>query len=765
MVVRFDIQAIAGITAFFILFIACSNWFETPQVGERSFVDGHAVMIINLEGADDVKLQLWDNLVHSSLHNLNIACAVDTANLKMSPKYSHKGDKVFLTHVHEEMGKYCLHVPSHLSFQDFVSIATAFYKEKGLQVTFHKDYKISLSSLNNAIIGFEGQAITFEEYQKYGNLSTDQFDSLIEQESDPTLKKRLKDLKTMSPEFDWHLRVPTVGVLPEENELPHDAKPLSWHFSAWELAPGKGEGVSVAVIDTGSASFNLPKYGLKHHPNVKDATSVTDLALNLVAENGLSPLHQLAILIKKYCPNIKVNDIEQSLQGMVISFLESENPQLFIDFLLKYCPDLKQNNGALNANGKAALEEILYGDEGVLPGHKKGFFTLTKLNEKPVIVELLPSPIAKKEMDFMATHGTFTQGIINAQPQFKGDITGIAPHVTLFPIKALEDDGSTTKQNLDHALRLASSLNPDIVNLSLKSGESFSESDPDDTSMRDLVGLFPYVVSASGNNGNPRSSSYAGSLAYPAKFDTVEFSVAGFKFENFSYPLGDFSQVERNVGPQFAAPGFNMLSSAINPETGEMCKIFMGGTSAAVPVITGCVALALGEFKDTFSRETILKVLYGSTIKMNGSLKWKNEIGLGMIDIRTALLCLHTLKEIKNQGIDLGLEENDLISHIFSLIFNNSDAASSKMGIVSVRSDLALFCKKCTSGNFDAADSEKIITVERGATVKDVAQLIITALTKNKKPLPTPTSDQEYFSGLTGNEEIASRLQIAVTTN
>jgi subtilisin family serine protease len=777
MIARIDIRTIISITGFFILLTVIFNMLEKPVVKkERSFILSHAVMILNTLKATTDELELWENIVHYSLHDLNSACSVDHASNKKSQKYIHKKDHVFITHAHGEIGKYCFHIPSHLSFEDFVKIAGPFYKEKGLSVTFHKDYKIQLTNLDsseikllqledeNSVIGFEGQMLSLELYQKCAGLSISDIDQLISQELNLKNKKQLEILKKIYPLFDWHLKVPTVGIVPNKN-LPDYALPLSWHFSAWELAPKKGAGITVAVIDTGAASFNLPEFGLQKHPNTKSSPSVLDLSLNLVAENGLSPLHQLALLVKKYCKNISVNKIEAVLKDLVIDFLKTKNEQNFTDFLIKNASDLAVNETALNNSGTVALQDILYGDEGILPNHLQGFFSLTDIDGKSVIVQLLPSPQVKKGMEFISTHGTFTQGIINAQPQFNGDISGIAPEVTLLPIKALEDDGSTTKQNLDTALRLAANLKPDIVNLSLKSGEDFDSSDPDDLTMKYLIGLCDYVVAASGNDGDSRYSSYAPSLAYPAKFDRVEFDVAGFKFEANSYPIGSFSQREKNIGPKFAAPGFNMVSSAIDFNTGEMCKMFMGGTSAAVPVITGCVALVLGEFKNVFSRETILKVLYASTMKMDGSLPWKNDIGLGMIDLRTALLCLHTLEKISVEKINVGLQENDLINQILSLIYSNSNKTSRELGIVDIRSDFASFEKKFTDGNFSGKNISFALPIVQDFTVEKAVQLIIKRLIENNtdQSKQVATSDDNFFLSLaSGKKEIANRLNKAI---
>jgi hypothetical protein len=199
--------------------------------------------------------------------------------------------------------------------------------------------------------------------------------------------------------------------------------------------------------------------------------------------------------------------------------------------------------------------------------------------------------------------------------------------------------------------------------------------------------------------------------------------------DNYQYTYGHFSQYEPAVGPKIIAPGFNMLSSGINTKTGEMCKIFMGGTSAAVPVITGSIALVLGEFKNIFSRKTILKVMYASAIKMNGDSEWENNVGLGMIDLRSSLLCLHVLQEIKIKKLfDLDSKENNIISAILDVILNNANTFSKKTKIVDLKSNFSSFRNSCLKSTISIADENLIIANGKDRSISGFVQLIIQIL-------------------------------------
>ncbi len=72
----------------------------------------------------------------------------------------------------------------------------------------------------------------------------------------------------------------------------------------------------------------------------------------------------------------------------------------------------------------------------------------------------------------------------------------------------------------------------------------------------------------------------------------------------------------------------------------------MTGTSIAVPVITGFLALVLAEFQDILTREQILKVIYKFSIKLSDDATWQKYIKLGTPDMRSSLLCLHALQSL-----------------------------------------------------------------------------------------------------------------------
>ena len=537
-------------------------------------------------------------------------------------------------------------------------------------------------------------------------------------------------------------------------------------FCLGSCSEKKGQGVTVAMIDTGSPVFDIPSFDLANHPNLTFDDGVLDYSLNLVSKDGLDPIHQLAMLIKQYCKeSVSVSSIEQGLADMIVSYLQSNDTSGFVNLLLKNGNSLSKNSATLNSAGEEALEDILHGEEGISPQGYEGYFSLATCNSETVIAQTLPSPSVHKEMEFMSTHGAFNHSIVAGVSQFEGDVTGIAPNVSFYPIKALEDDGSTTKENLDHALRKALVVNPDILNLSLKYGESFDPDNDADSLMKELIGKFKYPVIASGNDGDVRSPSYAGKkVAYPARFDNA-IDVGGFAYDGGKNSYGSFSQYESGIGPKFLAPGFNMLAAAIDPSDGSMSTMFMAGTSAATPIVTGCLSLILAEFQDVFSREVILKVVSKSAIRMNGSNKWKDDVGLGMIDVRSALLCLHVMKAIKEQNIfDVDSVKNGLIDEIFTIIFTNPDIIASNSGIEPLRSNLSAFENYSSISKKSQGGADGIIQYENISSIQDAIDIIVEKI-KTQSAEELKKSDSDFYTELTSNKGIQGRVQLLIGSN
>jgi len=585
-------------------------------------------------------------------------------SIKKNHHYSHRQDSVFFINFDHKFGCWTLYKPSFVSYQDFIAQAKKIYAQYGIDVVFQQEGMVSILKSDP---GFEGECITLQELEMYKNMDDNLFDvhmkknkkksSTSESSTNNLSAKKTKKMKDMRKFFFWHLQIPTTGLLPGKDfDIDDQYKPLAWHFLLWDLAPKKGEGAQVAIIDTGVSAFNLKekKYAdaYKKNINVYTPSNLQNYGYNLVSKNGLDPIKQLVIHFGHYCDHLKFNsdDLMRSLPEWIKKFIESKDKTQIESYFNKNAKKelLSDNGDTLNKKGSDALQDLLYGKYGILPKGSEKFFTVVNLESpynESILLETLPAPQLTSNKNMLAAgHGTFTQGIVSGKLHNNQGIIGFAPNAHVTMIKAFHDTGTTNKTTLNSALERARILKSSIVSMSLKITDSVDV--VQDAPLKNLIDSFDYIVAASGNDGE--NSKLQNKEAYPAKFSSVAFDVGAFKYDDGNYPICSFTQKELNIGPKFVAPGFDIFSAGLTADQKtDSMYVFMAGTSVAVPIVTGFLALVLAEFQDVFTREEILKVIYAFSIKLNNDKNWQQDTILGTIDMRSCLLCLHALQSMK----------------------------------------------------------------------------------------------------------------------
>ena len=171
-------------------------------------------------------------------------------------------------------------------------------------------------------------------------------------------------------------------------------------------------------------------------------------------------------------------------------------------------------------------------------------------------------------------HGTHVAGTIAAKHQ-GGGVSGVAPDVELYAIKALDRDGVGSLRNILAAIDWSIANKMDIINLSLGT-DTYSQALEHILNVAYQQGIL--IVGASGNTGN--HSGTGNTVNYPAKFESV-IAVAAVDSNMNRAP---FSSTGHEV--EFSAPGISILSTHLNNgyQTGD-------GTSFAAPHITGLLAV------------------------------------------------------------------------------------------------------------------------------------------------------------------------------
>lgn len=648
-------------TFIFLFFILSISIFYSEQ-DEPSCQ--HVRFFLKKKAQSKKGVQSNHNKIYEATYQLKIACKKKYKNLiEENPCYQHRRNTVFFIDCDDDAHHWTLYKPSFIPYKAFVTLAKKIYRQHGLLVTCNKDELIQIASTDASL---DNYYMTLDELESYKKKSDEKFAS-----------KKTGDIKKY---LFWYLQVPTTGAIKNSKfDIDDQYKPLAWHYLLWDLAPKKGKGAHVAMIDTGVSAFNIQEQEFsslyKKNINITIPDDLLNYGYNLISKNGLDPIRQIVINFGNFCDHelFDSKKLMEDLPEMIIDFIKNKNSLQIEQYFAKNAKKeyLKEGSCSLNEKGKEVLKGLLYGKYGIAPSETNSFFHLVNLQDpynQQVLLETLPAPkVIGNKNPFAAGHGTFTQGIVNGKLYNNLGIHGLAPQAHVTMIKAFKDNGTTNKTTLNAALARAKTLKNSIVSMSLKITDSVDKIA--DAPLKDLIDSIDYVVAASGNDG--KNSKLKNKEAYPARFDSVAFDVGAFEYNDGKYPVCAFTQKELHIGPKFVAPGFNLFSAGLTPDqSADSMYLFMSGTSIAVPVITGFLALVLAEFQDDFTREQLLKVIYKFSIKLNNDENWNKYIKIGTPDMRSCLLCLHVLKSLKNKLDTKYIFDqnfNNLVQAIFSI--------------------------------------------------------------------------------------------------
>lgn len=251
-------------------------------------------------------------------------------------------------------------------------------------------------------------------------------------------------------------------------------------------------------------------------------------------------------------------------------------------------------------------------------------------------------------------HGTHVAGIIGSN----GIIKGIAPNVTIMPIKVLNSQGSGSYSDIIAGMEYALDPNSngdfsdrvDIVSMSLG-----GEGSPDDE-MSKMVDFLSEngvtTIVAAGNNGpfdasigspgNARSAITVGASCKPSQIGVDS---------RCDEQIADFSSrgptLIGSIKPDVIAPGVEICSAQSSQDTIwntyhefrskdihciDTNHISISGTSMATPVVSGVVAL-LKQKNKSYTPQIIKSILMQTSTDLNFNL---NSQGSGQIDAYNA---------------------------------------------------------------------------------------------------------------------------------
>lgn len=196
-------------------------------------------------------------------------------------------------------------------------------------------------------------------------------------------------------------------------------------------------------------------------------------------------------------------------------------------------------------------------------------------------------------------HGTSIAGIIASPANNGKNIAGIAPNVTILPIKCFtKEEGKVGGliSNLVSGIEFATKNGADIINMSWGVR---SRSDALEKAINAAREAGCILVAAAGNDGSTYNQS---SNQYPASLDNV-ISVGA---TNQAGALAYYSQ--RNSSVDLCAPGSLIYSISSQSNTGLS---YGDGTSFAAPIVAAAIAL-LKESNPALTQEDFLEQIQGN---------------------------------------------------------------------------------------------------------------------------------------------------------
>jgi serine protease len=234
-------------------------------------------------------------------------------------------------------------------------------------------------------------------------------------------------------------------------------------------------------------------------------------------------------------------------------------------------------------------------------------------------------------------HGTHVAGTIAQSTNNKLGVAGVAPEVSIMPLKVLSARGSGSVAAIAQAIRWAADHGANVINMSLGGPMSIGTMKSAVKYARDKGVV---VIAAAGNDGR-------GKVGYPAGYPGV-IAVAATQFD-------ESTTFYSNWGPEvdIAAPGGNtrvdqngdgkpdgVLQHTIVPtDTSKTDYLWFMGTSMATPHVAGVAALIVGA--GVRKPDAVEEILLGTARKPKAHADVTGRIddhyGAGLVDAGAAL--------------------------------------------------------------------------------------------------------------------------------
>jgi thermitase len=182
-------------------------------------------------------------------------------------------------------------------------------------------------------------------------------------------------------------------------------------------------------------------------------------------------------------------------------------------------------------------------------------------------------------------HGTHCAGAVGATGLIDGGTVGLAPEVSIMPLRFLDENGSGDLNNAIKAIDYAIEKKVDVISASWGAAISRKDAMPlvEAIKRADDAGIIFVAAAANDGKNNDVTEMYPANNGFP---NSITVAASG---------SGDAKPSWSNYGTatvHVAAPGENIMSTLPNNKYGNL-----SGTSMATPLVSGLVALLKAQDK------------------------------------------------------------------------------------------------------------------------------------------------------------------------
>src|SRR3989339_459911 len=244
--------------------------------------------------------------------------------------------------------------------------------------------------------------------------------------------------------------------------------------------------------------------------------------------------------------------------------------------------------------------------------------------------------------DLGLNHGTIVAGIIAAAGNNAFGITGVTWNARIMALKALNDRGEGTIEDVIRAIDYATNNGADVINLSFV-GADYSPSLAEAIARTYNAGVL--VVAAAGNeDANGKSHNLEITPAYPICHDNGRNMVIGVGGTD---PL-DQKAVFSNFGSNcidIVAPATSFVGLVVYDPTkvygGKVYNLYAqgywSGTSMSAPLISGSLALLKG-VNPKLTRQELVQTIFETADNIDPlNPAYKGELGAGRLNVAAAV--------------------------------------------------------------------------------------------------------------------------------